>query len=82
MNDKCIMENILTLTKSVITLSLNGTVESSNEKVLELFKTSLTNLLEMQQNIYTSLTDQGIYKISNVKESDVAKLVTKLKSNK
>ena len=44
MNDKYIMENILTLTKSVITLALNGAVESSNEKVLKLFKTSLNNV--------------------------------------
>ena len=36
MNDKYIMENILTLTKSVITLALNGAVESSNEKVLNI----------------------------------------------
>ena len=77
MNDKYIMENILTLTKSVITLALNGAVESSNEKVLKLFKTSL----KMQENIYKELTNQNIYKIPNVKKTDIAKIVTKLKSD-
>lgn len=81
MNDKYIMENILTLTKSVITLALNGAVESSNEKVLKLFKTSLNNLLEMQENIYKELTNQNIYKIPNVKKTDIAKIITKLKSD-
>lgn len=81
MNDKYTMENILTLTKSVIILALNGTVESSNEKVLKLFKSSLNNLLEMQENIYTELTNQNIYNIASVKKTDIAKIVTKLKTD-
>ena len=35
--EKCLYENILTLTKSLTTLYLNGTIESSNEDVRKVF---------------------------------------------
>ena len=78
MKEKYIMENVLTLTKSSIILCLNGAVESSNERVLKLFKSALNTSLNLQEELYNTLVDNGIYVIKNVKKDDIAKLLTKL----
>lgn len=79
MEEKYIMENVLTLTKSSIVLCLNGAIEASNERVLKLFKNSLNTLLSLQEELYNVLVNKSIYFIKNAKSSDIAKLLTKLK---
>ena len=52
MKDKYIFENILSLTKSLIIISVNGTIESSNPKIKSFFNASLDELLKMQKDIF------------------------------
>ncbi|MCX4364754.1 MAG: spore coat protein [Bacilli bacterium] len=76
--DKYTLENVLTLTKSLITLYENGTVESSNKKVRSLMENGLSDTLNMQDTLYQTMKDDGYYNVQNVKETEVLKLYDKL----
>lgn len=76
--NKVIYENILTLTKSLVTLYLNATVESSNEGVRNVFNNGLIETLEMQDEIYQNMKDDGMYTIENVSSSAIKKIYKKL----
>lgn len=78
MENKTILENILTLTKSLITLYENATVESSNEDVRNVFNNGLTKSLEMQDEIYQNMKSDGMYDVENVSGSVVKKAYKKL----
>ena len=75
------MENILTLTKSLITISLNGTIESSNKNVRKVFDESLKTLLSLQEKLFDELKEKKIYKIENVNEKDIKKKYIQLKND-
>lgn len=77
--DKCKLENILTLTKSLSTLYLNGVLESSNESVRNIFEAGLTTTLKLQDKLYQAMNDSGYYNIANITESAINKTLTKLK---
>ncbi len=77
--DKYGLENVLTLTKSLITLYETGAVESSNKKVRDLMEQGLKECLDMQDTLYQSMKDDGMYTVENVAESVVKKTYTKLK---
>ena len=79
--DKYTLENVLTLTKSLITLYENGAVESSNKKVRNLMEDGLSNSLNMQDTLYQTMKDDGFYTVSDVKTSEIEKLYTKLKED-
>lgn len=79
--DKYTLENVLTLTKSLITLYADGTVESSNKKVRNLMEDGLSDTLNMQDVLYQTMKDDGFYNTSDVKPSEVEKLYTKLKED-
>lgn len=76
--NKVILENILTLTKSLVTLYLDATVESSNESVRNIFNNGLTQSLEMQDEIYQNMKNDGMYNVENVSSSCVKKVYKKL----
>ncbi len=76
--DKYTLENVLTLTKSLITLYENGTVESSNKNVRSLMENGLSDTLNMQDTLYQTMKDDGYYNVQNVKETEVLKLYDKL----
>ena len=76
MKDKYIFENILTLTKSLITISVNGTIESSNPKIKSFFNDSLDELLKMQKDIFDKMEQEKFYNIANVKKTDISKIET------
>lgn len=79
--DKYTLENVLTLTKSLINLYTDGTVESSNKKVRKLMEDGLNDVLNMQDSLYQTMKDDGYYTVSDVKETEVEKLYTKLKED-
>lgn len=81
LENKYYMENILTLTKSLITISLNGTIESSNKNVRKVFDESLKTLLSLQEKLFDELKEKKIYKIENVKEKDIKKKYIQLKND-
>lgn len=79
MDEKVTLENVLTLNKSLIMLCINGVIESTNTKVLNLFKKSLDSLLNMQEDTFNLMSKKQIYNLENVKKSEIAKLYTKMK---
>ncbi len=76
--DKYGLENVLTLTKSLITLYETGAVESSNKKVRDLMEQGLKECLDMQDTLYQAMKDDGMYTVENVAESAIKKVCTKL----
>lgn len=79
--DKYTLENVLTLTKSLITLYENGTVESNNKKVRNIMEDGLSDALNMQDVLYQTMKDDGFYTVSDVKTTEIEKLYTKLKED-
>lgn len=78
MSNKVILENILTLTKSLGTLYLNGTIEASNKDTRKLMEKGLQETLCMQEEIYQMMVDDGYYQVCNVKPTEIEKLYSKL----
>lgn len=76
--DKYALENILTLTKSLVTLYANGTIESSNKDVRKFMGTGLEETLKLQDMIYNVMVEDGFYQVTNVKQSEIDKLYNKL----
>ena len=61
MQDKVIMDNILTSVKSVCDLMMHGTIESATPNVNNAFKTALNDCLCMQHEIYDRMAQKGWY---------------------
>lgn len=78
MNNKVILENVLTLTKSLNMLYVNGTIEASNKEVRKIMEKGLEESLKMQEEIYQLMVDDGYYQVCNVKQPEIEKLYTKL----
>lgn len=76
--DKYTLENVLTLTKSLITLYTNGTVEASNKEVRCLMEDGLSDVLNMQDAIYQTMKADGFYTVNNVKQTEIDKMLKKL----
>ena len=60
-------------------MNFNKEMDNYNKKYDE--ELNKTGLFTNKENIYKELTNQNIYKIPNVKKTDIAKIVTKLKSD-
>lgn len=80
MNDKLIMENILLLLKGTCEVYVHGTEEASNKKVHEVLKETLKEILKMQYEVYTKMTECGWYQITNVKSSEIQKTLSQLQN--
>lgn len=78
MNSKIVLENALTLTKSLAMLYINGLIESSNNKVKKFMEEGLSIVLDMQEEIYKMMVEDGFYCVNNVKESEITNLYKKL----
>lgn len=78
MNSKIIYENILTLTKSLVMLYVNGAIESSNEDVKKVMEKGLQDSMKFQDEIYQAMKEDGYYQVTNVKETEIKKLYDKL----
>ena len=80
MNDKLIMENILLLLKGTCEVYVHGTEEASNKKVHEVLKETLKEILKMQYEVYTKMTECGWYQINNIKSSEIKKTLSQLQN--
>jgi len=80
MNDKLIMENILLLLKGTCEVYVHGSQEASNKKVHEVLKESLVEILKMQYEVYTKMTECGWYQINNIKSSEIKKTLSQLQN--
>ena len=78
MDDKTIMENLLLTTKGVCDLYMHGTIESAGTTdVHSTFKTALTDALNMQNDIYKTMSDKGWYPAENAKPQQLSEVKQK-----
>lgn len=61
MEDKIIMDTILSNVKGCCDLMLHGSIESSTPNVHSVFKTALNDSLDMQNQIYSKMSQMGWY---------------------
>lgn len=61
MDDKLIMEDILTTVKSAADLYLHGTIESATINIHQAFDQKLNDTLQMQNEIYSKISQRGWY---------------------
>lgn len=71
MEDKLIMDNILTATKSMCDLMMHGTIESSTPDVHNAFSQSLNDCICMQNEIYTKMTEKGWYPMQQAEQQKI-----------
>lgn len=71
MQDKVIMENILTSVKSTCDLLMHGAVESSTPNVNAAFKSALNECLCMQHEIYDKMAAKGWYPSQSAPQNQI-----------
>ena len=81
MTDQVLFDNYLLLLKSCVEVYVHGTLESSNEDIRCLLKSSLDETMKHQADTYDEMTKCGWYKINNVKASEITKTLNKVQCN-
>ncbi|MTK07561.1 MAG: spore coat protein [Hungatella sp.] len=74
MDDKCIMENLLNVTKGACDLYLHGTIESPTMNVHQAFDNALNDTLCMQDDIYKKMSAKGWYTTEQAEQQKVSKI--------
>jgi len=80
MEDKIIMDAVLTLVKNSCDMLMHGTIEAGNPKVETTFCDALTKMLEMQSTIYMEMESAGLYTTEEVTETKIKKVRSKYES--
>ena len=80
MEDKIIMNTVLTLTKNACDILMHGAIESNTSNIKETFIDALDDFLEMQGSIFTEMESAGLYKIGNTTETNISKVRSKYES--
>ena len=82
MNDQTLLNNYLLILKSTVEVYVHGTLESVNQKVRDLLKQHLNEIIQMQANTYDEMTGYGWYKIENVDSKEINETLTKVLNKK
>lgn len=77
MNDKILMDDILTTTKAQCDLFLHGTIESSTPEVHEAFNNSLFEFLRIQNEVYAKMSARNWYPSENAPMNKVQQVEQK-----
>lgn len=75
MNDELLMANYLLILKSTVEVYVHGTLESSNDEVRKVLKSSLDEIMNSQRDTYDLMTEFGWYRVNNVKPKEISKLL-------
>ena len=81
MKDKIILENVLLVLKGTLEVYIHGSEEAVHTKVYNTLKDCLNEVLKLQAEVYSKMTECGWYKVKNVKNEEIQKTYTKLNSN-
>lgn len=81
MEAKLIMNNILTLTKNLSGILYQGTSETSNENIHNVFHTNLNECIELQKEIFDFMMQRGWYKQDQVEQQKIEQAKNKYSSN-
>ena len=71
MDDRTIMDNILSVTKGACELMMHGAVESSTPDVHGCFTRAFNDTLCMQNEIYAKMTQKGWYPTQQAQQSQI-----------
>lgn len=77
MEDKMLMEGLLWDTKVLADLCLHGSIESATKDVHEAFLTGLKDVLTMQNDIYTLMSNEGWYPTEQVEQKKIDQVIQK-----
>lgn len=77
MDNKTMLEGILWDLKNMADLCLHGAIESGTSNVHKVFKDSLIDILSLQNELYTLMSEVGMYNTTNVQETKITKLKNK-----
>lgn len=61
MDDRTIMDNLLSVTKGACDLMMHGAIESSTPNIHSTFSQALNETICMQNEIYAKMTQKGWY---------------------
>lgn len=82
MDNKTMLEGILWDLKCLSDLFMHGTIESADNKVVhDTFMDSLNSVLEMQENLYTLMSEEDMYKVTTVSETKIKNTREKFNEN-
>lgn len=71
MDDKTIMDNILSATKGACDLMMHGAIESSTQNVHSVFTQVFNDTLCMQNKIYEKMTEKGWYPTQQAEQQKI-----------
>lgn len=71
MNEKMITESVLSLLKGSADLHLHGTIESSTLNVRGAFEKSLNDVLDMQKEVYSAMSQKGWYPMTEAEQQKI-----------
>ena len=77
MDDKCIMEDLLLVTKNACDLYLHGAIESPTPGVHRAFSDALNGALTMQDGIWKQMSAKGWYQTEQATQQQLNKVRTK-----
>ena len=75
------LEGILWDLKTLGDLFLHGTIESGTKNVHKTFKDSLDDVLTMQNDLYTLMSDEKMYTTEKAAETKLTKVQNKFNPN-
>ncbi len=71
MDDKTIMTTILSNVKGACDLMMHGSIESSTPNVHTTFKTVLNDTLDVENQIYSKMSEKGWYPMQSVEQQKI-----------
>ncbi len=81
MEDRVIMENILSTLKGSCDLMMNGTIEAATPNVQSTFKSTLNDSLTMQADIYKKMAQKGWYPAQQAEQQQIQQVKQKYSTN-
>ena len=81
MDDKLIMDNILTATKGECDLMMHGAIESSTTDVHSAFSQVLSDSICMQNSIYKKMSEKGWYPAEQAEQQKIDAAKQKYSNN-
>ncbi len=80
MDNKTMLEGILWDLKTLGDLFLHGSIESGTKNIHKTFRDALDEVLTLQNDLYTLMSDEGMYTVENVTETKISKVQNKFNS--
>ena len=77
MDNKTMLEGILWDLKGLSDLFLHGTIESGTQNVHQAFEDALMDGLSLQNELYTLMSNEGMYQVENVSDTKLTKAQNK-----